>query len=134
MPGRKKTRIAAIVVDTNVLLVANNTGGEWPPSLVSACAEKLTQIKRELKACVDNHYLILGEYGNQLPAKGRQGMGDHFFVWVAQHHHQITITPLNAQKTHFTEFPELDPELRRSRKVTRLRSVKVTHLKNRISV
>ena len=103
-----------VVVDTNVMLAANGADKEWLP-IRAACAERLSAIKSGSRVCVDSLYLILGEYGHKLPSRSRSGDGDMFYLWVAQNLknpelcEQVQITPLNADRTQFEEFPAIDP-------------------------
>ena len=103
-----------VVVDTNVLLAANDHDPEWK-RISSVCANRLSSIKEAGKICVDSHYLIVGEYGKKLPTS-RRSPGDMFYIWVAQNLknskvcEQIDIEPDHA-KTSFSKFPVLSSEL-----------------------
>jgi hypothetical protein len=69
------------VIDTNVLIVANGKDATWPKSLATECARFLDNVRLSGGLVrLDESYLILKEYGNKLPSRGRQGAGDAFYL------------------------------------------------------
>ena len=102
----------AVVVDTNVLVVAEDPRHEAGPECVAACVEELTRTLRERWLLLDGTWLILGEYRKQMEKQGQGGLGTEFFRRAAAQTevqvHQVHITPHSGRV--FSEFPP-DPEL-----------------------
>jgi len=103
----------SVVIDTNVLVVAN--GGHPPASndCVLACIEALDAARAGV-VLVDDGGRILAEYAHHASHAGQPGVGDRFFKWLWDHQataescFQVSITD-NADRG-FAEFPD-DPEL-----------------------
>lgn len=51
-----------LVLDTNVVLVANSQHADVPPGCVAECAVRLQEIMRAGKLVLDDGYRILKEY------------------------------------------------------------------------
>lgn len=102
-----------VVIDTNVLVVANGRHEPASDDCVLACIDALSQA-REGRVLVDEQQEILDEYRNHCSHSGQPGLGDAFFKWL--HNNQanparcerVKITPHPTRK--FEEFPE-DPDL-----------------------
>ena len=122
--------MSAVVIDTNVLLVANQQHQDISAECVLACAKKLLEAQQQGIIVIDDDYRIIREYSN----KPKQGIividddyriireysnkpncngtrvGDVFLKWLLQnqantaHVHQVTITETLAD--HFQEFPD----------------------------
>lgn len=99
----------SVVIDTNVLVVAN---GHHPPArqrCVKACIDALDQARREV-VVVDDGQRILKEYRRHCSFSGQPGVGDAFFKWLwnrqadSQRCRQVKITP--DAKRGFKEFPD----------------------------
>ena len=107
--------MSAIVIDTNVLLVADGQGKHMSGDCRTICEDRLRRVQAEEQVVLDLSWLILGEYQNKL-AKGQPTPGTAFVKWLLQsqgmpkHVAWVKITPSNAEKTRFAEFPS-DPEL-----------------------
>ncbi len=105
-----------IVIDTNVLLVADRRADQMDDECVSACVNRLARAKADDVVVLDDAWLILGEYGNKLSTRGAPTPGNEFFKWLLQvqadtrHVSQVAITPRNPEQTLFAEFPP-DSEL-----------------------
>ena len=101
------------IVDTNVLVVANQKAPQASPTCVIACIQKLRQIQQEQILVIDDSWRILNEYKKQAYEVGQPGVGDAFLKWVLVNQanrdrcHPIPITP---QENSFAEFPN-DPAL-----------------------
>ena len=94
------------VVDTNVAVVAN--GRDWldrAPGCVQACIQIVREITADGCIAVDDLWLILREYKNNLNESGEPGVGDQFLKWVLTN----TFTPRCCLVT-MREFPD-HPEL-----------------------
>lgn len=97
-----------VVVDTNVLIVANNKS----PQCILACVRQLQQIQKQDILVLDNLWLIIKEYRANVSDKGQPGVGDAFLKWVltnlmnSKHCQLVTITPLDSNNSDFQEFPQ----------------------------
>lgn len=70
----------AVVVDTNVAIVANGREGETnaDADCQLSCVETLRSVVAE-EVAIDDRRVILQEYRNRLDFSGRPGVGDAFF-------------------------------------------------------
>lgn len=101
-----------VVVDTNVAVVANRRGQSQPSlDCVKACANRLRDIQRTGRVAIDNQWLIIREYKNNLNESGQPGVGDEFLKWVLMNRNnpnrceQVAITRLGNDPDDFREFP-----------------------------
>lgn len=101
---------AAFVVDTNVILVANQQHAGVSRSCIAACAEKLQQIKKTGCLVIDDGFRILHEYLNKTsPHQGKRA-GDLFVKWALQNRSTptncigVTLTE-SLDSASFAEFP-----------------------------
>ena len=104
-----------VVVDTNVAVVANRESPQASPNCENACINRLERIMRgEEKLVLDDKWIILLEYGQNLRSTGEPGTGDRFLLWVLRNQSGqcdlVSITPINNPKRQFQEFPT-DPAL-----------------------
>lgn len=105
----------AVVVDTNVCVVANGRHDRAGPGCVEACIEALAQARRGL-VVIDDAMRILDEYRRNVDASGQPGVGDAFFRWLWSNQanrrrcRQVRITAATDDDETFAEFPR-DPEL-----------------------
>ncbi|EIJ43249.1 hypothetical protein BegalDRAFT_2398 [Beggiatoa alba B18LD] len=72
------------VIDTNVLLVANEVHDDVSDDCFLACIKKLTDIQQKGCVVIDDSYLILKEYGKKLNSKKSKDAGDVFLKWLLQ--------------------------------------------------
>ncbi len=105
-----------VVVDTNVVVVANALSEQASEDCVAICAERLEEIMRdEVKLVLDDDWQILGEYAQNLHSTGND-VGDRFLRWVLRNWRNpercdlIHITSVNGSENEFEEFPD-DPAL-----------------------
>lgn len=104
-----------VIVDTNVLNVANNKSHQAPPQCVINCISKLDDIKKGQILVIDDKWRILNEYKKKVSSLGQPGMGDAFLKWVLtnqgnpNHCEQVSITEISTNE--FAEFPT-DPSLK----------------------
>lgn len=102
-----------VVIDTNVLLVANGNHADVSPACVTSCVKRLTQARENAVIVVDNGYRILSEYRKKLDPNGAKGVGGAFLKWLLQQQdnpcrvHQVALT--DHGEDQFNEFP--DPAL-----------------------
>ena len=107
----------AVIVDTNVALVASGRSEQASEDCVAICANRLGQINSgEVKLALDNQRRIIEEYRGKLNPEGQPGIGDVFLKWVEtnwanpQRCDLVPITPVNGSENEFQEFPT-DPAL-----------------------
>lgn len=99
-----------VVIDTNVLLVANQQHAEVSPECIAQCVLHLQAIQggRGI-VVVDDGFRILGEYQHKTRLNPPKGVGDVFLKWLlrnagnSKYVNQVRITEL--AKNEFAEFP-----------------------------
>jgi hypothetical protein len=97
------------IVDTNVLIVANNKAPQASPECVLSCAQYLNNPRKSDILVIDSDWLIIGEYRRKNSDSGQPGVGDAFLKWVLtnrtnpKHCEQVHITQIS--ENDFTEFP-----------------------------
>lgn len=107
---------AAVVMDTNVAVVANGNTEQAGHNCVSACIDTLRQIIQDEKYVIllDDKSLIFDEYLKNLSLSGQPGFGDFFIKWLwesqtdERYCRTVTVTPHDERE--FEEFPD-DPDL-----------------------
>jgi hypothetical protein len=104
-----------IVIDTNVLVVANNRNCEQAsPTCISTCVSRLRQIEQEGIVILDSKWRILKQYMDNARSAGQPVFGDAFLRWLLtnqanpKHCEVVEITPTGQD--NFAEFPQ-DPDL-----------------------
>lgn len=101
--------MTAVVVDTNVILVANEAHADVSPECVIECVNRLQGLMSNGSIVIDDAYRIVGEYRNKTNSKSGKGPGDVFLKWLLNKQgdptrvHQVKLTELSED--HFTEFP-----------------------------
>jgi hypothetical protein len=107
--------MTAVVMDTNVGVVANRKTPQADTECVSSCTNALVEIRERHHVLLDDRGLILDEYLRHLSPSGQPGPGDAFFKWLwdnqcnPEHCRQVAVTPVSGRRG-FEEFPE-DPDL-----------------------
>jgi hypothetical protein len=108
--------MSAIVIDTNVLLVANGFAPQMSAACKIECLDRLVLAKASEAVVVDRQYLILSEYHNKLnPNRRPPGPGDAFVKHILQNMKSqkrvslVNLTPINQEQTDFAEFPPDEP-------------------------
>jgi hypothetical protein len=100
------------VIDTNVLLVANEQHDDVSPDCVIECVRRLEAMKQVGITVLDDGYRILGEYQNKTCLNPPKGVGDVFLKWLLRHSSspRVELVALNeTTEDCFVEFP--DPAL-----------------------
>lgn len=103
------TADAKVVLDTNVLLVANGKHADVSDDCVLACIDHLESLTRSGVVVIDDAYRILSEYQNKTLPSAPKGVGDTFLKWLLQNKsrsdrvHQVCLTESSADC--FEEFP-----------------------------
>ena len=116
----------AVIVDTNVIVIANDTVDDKRKECREHCQKRLKQIlfQRE-KVVVDDKWRILKEYKPYVDLKTQKGIGDLFVKTLLQNLNNpeictmVHITSLVGNGTDFEEFPadnalsDFDPDDRK---------------------
>ena len=104
--------MSAVVIDTNVLLVADGQANHMSPACKLECLNRLDGVKASDQVVLDQQRMILEEYGHKLnPSKRPPSPGGAFLKWLLVNqcnpHHTatVTLTPLDGDGTRFAEFP-----------------------------
>jgi len=71
--------VTHVVVDTNVLVVANGSSSQADDDCEVAAANRLQEILRSKVVVVDTEYLAIVEYSKNASWAGGPGVGDLFF-------------------------------------------------------
>lgn len=92
--------MARVVIDTNVLLVANRKHADVSPECIAECVQGLQAVQAGKHVVVlDDGYRILGEYQHKTSLNPPKGVGDVFLKWLLRHAGQ----PMNVEKVSITE-------------------------------
>jgi hypothetical protein len=76
-----------LIVDTNVPVVANqHQASQASPTCILACTVKIREIQAQHTLILDNQWLIIREYMDNLRSEGQPGVGDAFLKWVLSNH------------------------------------------------
>lgn len=102
------------VVDTNVLLIANNQHDDVSPECIEECVRRLQSLQARGIVVIDDDYRILGEYAQKTSTSPPKGVGDVFLKWLlrnAGNSRRVHVVPITegAARDEFEEFP--DPAL-----------------------
>ena len=106
----------AVVMDTNVAVVANGRALQAGDKCVGTCITTLIEMRGRHRVLLDEQGLILEEYRRHLSPSGQPGAGDAFFKWLwdnqgnLDHCRQIPITLIDGGRRGFEQFPD-DPDL-----------------------
>ena len=97
-----------VVMDTNVVYVANGQTPQASPSCVIACVDRMERIKQGKERLVlDDQHRILKEYPKPI---GQLGPGHAFVKWAWTNRRNTALCELVAIHPHeargFVEFPE----------------------------
>lgn len=104
--------MSAIVIDTNILLVADGQAKHMSSACKIECLNRLENAQAREQVVLDHQRMILNEYGNKLnPSRRPPSPGSAFLKWLlvnqgnSLHTAMINLTPLDKEKTRFAEFP-----------------------------
>ena len=108
----------AVIVDTNVIVIANGAASHASLECVERCQDQLQQIlSHPKKVVIDDGWRILGEYDPYTKPNTRKRIGDLFVKRLLQNRanpnicKMVHITPLKGNGTDFKEFPNDDDAL-----------------------
>ena len=99
----------AAIVDTNVLIVANEASDHAALDCVVASIDALSALRRSGIAALDDRFLILDEYREHASLAGQPGVGDEFLRYLYDNLYNesacrlVNITPIEDDS--FAEFP-----------------------------
>lgn len=91
-----------VVIDTNVLLVADGLHDDVSDLCHSQCVARLQEVKAFGTVVIDDEYRILLEYQNKLSANKIRGAGGAFLKWLLQN----AANPDRVAQVHLTETGE----------------------------
>jgi len=93
------------VIDTNVLIVANNR--ESPQAsyeCIISCIKWLQSFEKSGILVIDNNWLIIKEYQNKVNSSGQPGVGDAFLKWILLNRSN----PHRCEKVQITQIAEYE--------------------------
>jgi hypothetical protein len=108
--------VKSVIVETNVIAVANGEAEQASPACVIACLDALEAARRKT-VVIDSNELCFKEYFRHASWSGQPGAGDEFAKWLwdrqayTKHCERVALTPKSGEQDGFDEFPD-DPELR----------------------
>jgi hypothetical protein len=101
----------AIVIDTNVLAVADGLHGHISSHCIAVCIAALEEATKKHCVVIDKDWAILKEYQNNVSNGGQKKPGSAFLKWLLQNQgtparcHQIALTK-TLDRFRFEEFPD----------------------------
>jgi hypothetical protein len=111
---------ATVVVDTNVILVANEAHADVSPECVMECVKQLQSLMLSGSIAIDDAYRIIKEYQSKTNPRKGKGAGDVFLKWVLTHLadpnrvHLVAITEIAKDRFHEFPVPDLEANFDRS--------------------
>jgi hypothetical protein len=108
----------AVVIDTNVLIVANERADQAGPDCVINCINALKKARERQITVIDSEERIFEEYFRHMSRSGEPGLGDKYAKGLFDHQfdethgERVTINEKHGDQDNFEEFPE-DPRLLR---------------------
>lgn len=102
--------MSAVVIDTNVLKVANKGHDGVSGPCVAECVKRLLAVRATGTVVLDDGWRILGEYTDNFKHQRQPGVGDEFVKWLlqnranAQRVHQVRLDETAADE--FAQFPD----------------------------
>ena len=104
--------MSEVVIDRNVLAVANRLADHADCDCVAACIERLLRAQREHRVVVDEGGLIIDEYRHHCTPGNPQRTGDQFLLWLwrvqatPDRCRRVPLTPTGDDRRPFAEFPD----------------------------
>lgn len=96
-----------LVIDTNVLLVANEQHHDVSDECIEECIRRLRTIQESGITIIDDGYRILGEYQHKTRLNPPKGVGDVFLKWLLRNPQRVKSVSLNeTAQDCFVEFPD----------------------------
>lgn len=106
----------SVVVETNVIAVANELADHVDVDCITACIDALHTAQKKRKVVIDSNQLLFQEYFRYANRSGQPRTGDAFIKWLWDNQANIkrvecvSISPLASAPDNFKEFPN-DPSL-----------------------
>lgn len=102
-----------VVIDTNVLLVANGQHLDVSPECVEECVRRLQGMEKSGITVIDDGFRILGEYQHKTKLHPPKGVGDLFLKSLLRNAGNparvVQVCLTESTENEFNEFP--DPAL-----------------------
>ncbi len=99
-----------VIIDTNVILVANGKHDDASFDCVAACARRLESAMTNDRIALDEGFEILREYQNKIQPKKGNGPGDAFVKWALRNKANPKHCDLVRLQTHpirgYESFPD----------------------------
>lgn len=99
-----------VVIDTNVILVANGQHEDVSDACRVSCANRLKAIVEDGKVAIDDKYRILNEYQNKTSPHAGKRVGDVFVKWILRNNANAErCAAVKLEEHHargFTSFPD----------------------------
>ncbi|NEX19064.1 hypothetical protein G3480_01840 [Thiorhodococcus mannitoliphagus] len=102
--------MSPVVIDTNVLLIANGSHQDVSPQCRAECIMRLQARQQSGVVVIDDAFRILKEYQHKTKPNQPKGVGDVFLKWLLQNAangkrvHLVAITETAPHE--FSEFPD----------------------------
>jgi hypothetical protein len=102
--------VSPVVIDTNVLLIANGSHQDVSPQCRVECVARLLARQKSGVVVIDDAYRILKEYQHKTKPNQPKGVGNIFLKWLLQNAangervHRVAIT--ETAPDEFSEFPD----------------------------
>ena len=100
----------AIVIDSNVLLVADGKHPEASEACRARCIQRLEEIRAAWSVVLDEQHLLLNEYQHRLAPGEERGPGSDFVDWLLHHQgdaRHVQWVRLNVlAENSYAEFPD----------------------------
>lgn len=106
----------AIMIDTNVMITANDKADHVGLECIDACQKKLVEIQKAGRVVLDSTWFIMNEYMRNVNMSGQPGLGDFFLKWLWDNQGNVTACTLvdvpveDSDGYEFSNFPD-DPDL-----------------------
>ncbi len=91
-----------VVIDTNVILVANRQHPDVSEECVAECAGRLAAIMQHGRVAIDDSFRILEEYQNKTNPRAGRRAGDVFLKWLLRNNANAA----RCDRVHLTEHPQ----------------------------
>lgn len=75
---------STVVIDANVLAVANRLAEHVNEDCIRLCASRLANVRRAERVALDQDNVIWSQYARQCSYRGSPGLGSEFFRWLHQ--------------------------------------------------
>jgi hypothetical protein len=101
----------SVVIETNVIAVANELAGQADVDCIAACIDALLIAQKKRKVVIDSGQLLFQEYFKYANRSGQPRTGDAFIKWLWDNQanikrvESVNITQRTSDPTNFQEFP-----------------------------